>query len=208
VADLIAGFDDYVDRYDREVPFQRSGQYRLHRHTIERRRLHRSVVDAIADDEFTRLLHESLQAWGIGKRASVLVPSAQFRQVLAAAAADLRRLDDVVLDQSATGVVDDLWALVDGLAVVDNVSRIVPGTKTLHHLLPDLVPPMDRAWTGRFFEWNAAHLQQNQQRTFGEAWVHLCHIADETAPERLVGAGWRTSRTKVVDNAIVAYGMR
>jgi hypothetical protein len=30
----------------------------------------------------------------------------------------------------------------------------VPGTKALHHLLPDLVPPMDRAWTGAFFHWS------------------------------------------------------
>jgi hypothetical protein len=27
---------------------------------------------------------------------------------------------------------------------------VVGGTKTLHHLLPDLVPPMDRRWTGAF----------------------------------------------------------
>ena len=29
-----------------------------------------------------------------------------------------------------------------------DITTIVPGTKALHHVLPDLVPSMDRAWTG------------------------------------------------------------
>jgi hypothetical protein len=43
---------------------------------------------------------------------------------------------------------------------------IVPGTKALHHVLPDLVPPMDRAWTGAFFLWSAAAPQNAQAATF------------------------------------------
>jgi len=60
-------------------------------------------------------------------------------------------------------------SLVSGLAVVDNKARIVAGTKTLHHLLPDLVPPMDRAWTGAFFGWSPIDPQKNQTLILGEA---------------------------------------
>jgi hypothetical protein len=45
-------------------------------------------------------------------------------------------------------ITDQLWMVVESLGVVENVAKIVAGTKTLHHLLPDLVVPMDRAWTG------------------------------------------------------------
>jgi hypothetical protein len=115
--ELIAHFDEYVDIYDRERPFRRSGQYELHRQTIDRRRLHDEVLDAIQDPICTQLLHQTLLAWGIGKRASLLAP--------------LRA-----------------------------------------------------------------------------AWEQFCRIAEATSPARLVGEGWRTSATKILDNAVVASGMR
>jgi hypothetical protein len=44
-------------------------------------------------------------------------------------------IDNPVLDVQRTG--DELWGLIDSLAIVDNISKIVPCTKALHHLLPD-----------------------------------------------------------------------
>ena len=52
------------------------------------------------------------------------------------------------------GVGDAVYRLIAALEVVTNKARIVAGIKTLHHLLPDLVPPMDRQWTGLFFGWS------------------------------------------------------
>lgn len=37
-----------------------------------------------------------------------------------------------------------IWGLLDGLRIVENQARLVSGTKTLHHMLPDLIVPMDR----------------------------------------------------------------
>jgi hypothetical protein len=42
----------------------------------------------------------------------------------------------------------------------------VAATKTLHHLLPELIPPMDRRWTGAFFMWSTADPQYRQYQTF------------------------------------------
>lgn len=39
------------------------------------------------------------------------------------------------------------WQVIENLGIVRNRSLIVSGTKALHHVLPGLVPPMDRAWT-------------------------------------------------------------
>ena len=66
---LIADFDHCVVVYDRSVPFTRSGQYELHRSTIERRRALGSAEAACRDDKFTELLHLTLQSWGIRRRA-------------------------------------------------------------------------------------------------------------------------------------------
>jgi hypothetical protein len=88
---------------------------------------------------------------------------------------------------------------------VENRSLIVPGTKTLHHLLPDLVPPMDRAWTGAFFLWSAAAPQYGQAALFRRTLTAFAHIAQATQPAAYVGDGWRTSTTKILDNAVIGY---
>jgi hypothetical protein len=89
----------------------------------------------------------------------VLVPLAEFRQRLRdqaepIAALEDARIDDPCLDIPA--VARQAWQVIESLGIVRNKSLIVPGTKALHHLLPDLMPPMDRAWTGAFFLWSAA----------------------------------------------------
>jgi hypothetical protein len=82
---------------------------------------------------------------------------------------------------------------------------IVAGTKTLHHLLPDLVPPMDRAWTGAFFLWSAAAPRYAQATTFTRTFTGFAQVAQTVRPGQFVGGGWRTSRTKVLDNAAIGY---
>ncbi len=79
------------------------------------------------------------------------------------------------------------------------------GTETLHHLLPELVPPMDRAWTGAFFLWSAAPEQSAQRASFVRTFSGFAKVACASAPLQYVGGGWRTSLTKVVDNAVIGY---
>lgn len=98
-----------------------------------------------------------------------------------------------------------MWSIIGSLGVVENRSLIVPGTKTMHHLLPDLVPPMDRAWTGAFFLWSAAAPQYAQATTFERTFTSFSHMAVAAQPRQYVGEGWRTSRTKILDNAVIGY---
>lgn len=208
IAGLIADFDQCVEAFDSSVPFTRFGQYKLHRQTINRRFAVGPVEAAIHDEIFTELLHETLKAWGIGRRASKIAPLKEFRRSLVDHTDQFRQLESVSMER-LLGSHGSVWAAIDSLitdlAVVDNRARIVAGTKTLHHLLPELVPPMDRAWTGAFFGWSAADPQNNQSQILGEALEGFAEIARATHPSRLVGEGWRTSSTKVLDNALIGY---
>ncbi len=211
VQEVIEDFDGLIAEYDREVPFQRTGQYERHRATIDRRRELGSARAAISDYAFTALLHATLQSWGIGRRGSRLAPVEAFRQRLVSLADDIAALEDLeVADEhlAATSVAATLDRLIRELGIVDNKSLIVAGTKTLHHLLPELVPPMDRRYTGAFFGWRPADPQTHQTTILGHAFDSFSEIARRTNPSRLVGDGWRTSTTKVLDNAVVAYCTR
>jgi hypothetical protein len=207
IAGVIDELSTCLETYDQRIPFTRSGQYSLHRATIDRRRSFTSVRDAIENEAFVEDFRQTLYAWGIGKRASRLVSLPEFRNRLSDCAEELSdfeylRLDDPELDISLTAT--RLWQLIERLGVVQNVSLIVPGTKTLHHLLPDLVPPMDRAWTGAFFLWSMA-APEYERSTFIRTFSSFAKIAQAADPSNYVGEKWRTSLTKVLDNAIIGY---
>ena len=205
---LINDFSDLLDYYDRELPFDRSGQYPKHRRTIDLRVGAGSVDAALADDQFLRSLYSTLEAWGIGTRASRLVPFARFMSELRRWSVAFIELDGLLIDAphlDAVGVGEKLWGLVERVEIVENQARIVALSKTIHHLVPDLLPPIDRMYTQEFFGFHSAEFQYKQELVFNEIWEHFVTIARAVEPAGYVGAGWRTSRSKVIDNAIVAF---
>jgi hypothetical protein len=104
LAGVTRDFAACVEAYDRQVPFQRSGQYEWHRMTIEARLRCGGAGRALEDEAFGRLLYGTLQRWGIGRRASVLVPLAEFRQRMLDQAAPISALEDARIDDEALDV--------------------------------------------------------------------------------------------------------
>lgn len=203
---LVGGFKTFLATYDRDCPFTRHGQLQYHVETIRSRRRLGSAKAALADEAFQRVLYRTLQAWGIGSRASVLRPFPEFVDALQAKAKAIEELNGIAIDETSldvNAVGTTLARVAQSLEIVDNKARIVPGSKALHHLLPELVVPIDREYTQRFFEWANPTLQNFPERCFREAFTGFAAIAREANPAQYVGNGWYTSRTKVIDNAIV-----
>lgn len=204
---LIDRFGDWLDVFDRSGPFRRPGQLEWHRRTIDRRLSLGSADAAIGDREFLDGLYQTLQAWGIGARSSILRSFDDFCAELrrhhdTIVALDSLRIDDRHLDVAS--VRERLWLLLDDLLLVENRAKLVSGTKALHHLLPDLVVPMDRRYTQVFFGWQSPQFQYGQRECFADAFEAFVHIARTVSPAAFVGARWRSSRTKVLDNGLVA----
>jgi hypothetical protein len=203
---LVGGFQTFLAAYGRGCPFNRYGQLQYHVETIRLRRRLGSAKAALADEAFHRSLYRTLQAWGIGARASSLHDFPDFVAALQAEARTIEELDGLAIDQDsldAESVGATLARLTQSLEIVRNKARIVPGSKALHHLLPDLVVPIDREYTQRFFEWANPTFQNFPERCFHEAFIAFAHIARRAQPQQYVGDGWYSSRTKVIDNAIV-----
>jgi hypothetical protein len=115
------------------------------------------------------------------------------------AALDGLRIDDPNLKVAA--VTDALWSL----GIVTNDTPLVAGSKALHHVLPDLVVPIDRRYTRPFFGWYGTQFQYQQQRVFEEMFPTFHRIAVEVHPEQFMGEDWCAARAKILDNAIVAF---
>lgn len=202
---LVASFKTFLAAFDRDCPFT---PYQLKRHaeTIGLRRRLGSVKAALVDEAFQRVLYETLRAWRIGARASKLRPFPEFVSALQAKADTIAGLDGLAIDQPGLDVATvgtTLARLAQSLDIVANKARIVPGSKALHHLLPELVVPIDRAYTQQFFQWANPTFQNFPERCFKEAFDAFAQIAREANAAQYVGEGWYTSRTKVIDNAIV-----
>jgi hypothetical protein len=167
------------------------------------------VRAAVGEDRFVEALQRTLRAWGIGVRASRLVPAGDFAAALRTALPRLEELEPLAIDgELPAGIADRLWSLISSLGIVQNSAKIVAGTKALHHLLPDLVVPMDRAWTGAFFQFHLPEWQDpvGQRRILGMAYAQFAEVARRARPQQYAtGQGWRTSRTKVIDNAVIGF---
>jgi hypothetical protein len=203
---LLADFPRFLDAFEKNCPFKRYGQLEYHVETIEQYRRFGSATAALADESFLRSLYKTLQSWGIGARASSLKPLADFAAALRERAAQIAQLEELAIDRpnlDKEPVCNQLWHLIKTLGIVTNNAKIVPGTKALHHVLPELVVPMDRAYTQNFFGWHNPQFQYGEQGCFHEAFLAFVTVAREVNPRQYVGGGWNTSLTKVIDNALV-----
>jgi hypothetical protein len=146
-----------------------------------------------------------------GKRGSRLVPLPAFQQAIRARAQQIITLDTLHLDAEsfhATAVIGQLRDLIHSLDIVDNKVKLVAATKALHHLVPDLVVPMDRGYTGTFFGFLDAKFQYGWADLL-EAGVRAFRaVMRAVEPAQYVGKHpWHTCATKVVDNAVAGFCM-
>jgi hypothetical protein len=215
VEDLIDGFASYVQVFHEAQLFTGPSLY-FHLRAAKDRQQHDSVSSAIHDDAFLELVYATLASWGMhrmGSGGAKLVDFSDFRDSFREQADRIQCLEQLQLTNLEQKHVDKLarylWEIISQLEVGEGKTKIVAGTKALHHLLPDLIPPIDREYTTRFF-YNLKTYTRGDEQAFYEMYPRLHRIAtsckDELTGE--VGTGMSTSATKVIDNAIVGYVLR
>lgn len=207
-AQLVSGFDSYLGAFTQRPPFVKGGQFEHHAETIRLRRELGTVAAAVASERFVGSLHATLRAWGIGVRASSLVEPSNLQAELNGSLSQLEALEGVQLADAGRSDRNAVWGLIQSLAITGNRARLVALTKTLHHLLPDLVPPIDRAYTGLFLGFHQLAFQNDQSEIFEAAWTAFQEVARQVDLNSYVGRGWNTSTTKAIDNAIVGFCMQ
>jgi hypothetical protein len=210
---LIEGFDLYIQWFDEENIFDGPSLY-FHRRTIDALQSHPHASGALDGDCFFILLYATLASWGMhrpGRNSPLkLVGLRELIDSLVAQRPLVERLEGLRLselsDRQFEEVAPIVWVLLSSLVVGMQQAKLTVNSKALHHLLPDLVPPVDRQYVRRFF-YNRTVLGRPEEKTFGEIYPFYHRIAREVAPKfpALQGHGMHTSETKIIDNAIVGY---
>ena len=212
---LTSSFTRYVQEFENQKLFTGPSLY-FHRKTMAILRSHAcSVRKCLEDPAFLDSLYATLTSWGLhrmGRKGAKLVDLPEMVWSLRRRAHDLAKLEGLrlwELDQPAMERVREcLWYVVDDLEVSAARIKIVAGSKALHHLLPNLLPPIDRQYTVRFFLDNKNAIQGREAEAFAVMYPEFWRIAVECVEEiqSLPRADWNTSVTKVIDNAIVGFG--
>lgn len=215
VAQLQREFRACLQAFDKGQLFTGPSLY-FHFKTVEIRAQHSSATAALNDSAFVESLYATLTAWGMhrmGPRGAKLVEFDRLLQSLQSQASRIQELEAVSLatlePEQEKEICSKLWGIMDSLKVSASRAKIVAASKALHHVLPALVPPIDRQYTLRFF-YNNTMINAGGEKTFREIFPYLRQVAVKQREEigKWLGRGMHTSSTKVIDNAIVGYGIR
>jgi hypothetical protein len=218
IGELISTFGHCVEAFETKPQFSGPSVY-FHAKTLSVLRSHGSAVEALGDDLYFDYLYATLASWGMhimGRGGPKLCDIEEVRASFRAqrdAITELQGHRIVELDEAAVAsVAVRVWDVVQALRIGVGETRLVVNSKALHHLLPDLVPPIDRQYTLRFFTGQRhVYTYDNWQ---GNAFVklfQLFHVIAVTCLQdiqeriRTSRHGMNTSVTKVIDNAILGF---
>ena len=203
IDELCDSFEDYLNVFYKEPPFK----FDAYRKAIDSIELQGSTKSAISNNECLVSVWESLDAWGMNSGRAKLVDETTFINQFHRHQDLIASFENTVIENINSGTIDRLWETIEELSLADNRSQIVAGSKALHHLLPHLVPLIDREYTRPFCSYQHQEFQDNEP-VFKFMMSYFREIAQRIDLVTYVGrTGWATSPTKVIDNAIVGYGI-
>ena len=204
----------YLERFRKLNKWTGPSEY-FHGKTLDRLESLENPLAAIHDRQYQEYLYATLCAWGLhrmGGEAVRLVEFGKFCQELEALCPELDGLQSLHVDEIAlqdiVPTADCLWRLMDRMRLRPmNKPYLVVASKALHHLLPELVVPIDGGYTAPFFEWRRDELLKRPRDMFFEVFPLLVDIAKRIKPQvgAYIGRPFHKSLPKVIDNAIVGF---
>jgi hypothetical protein len=212
ISSLINKFENCLDFFDAANLFTGPSLY-FHYKTLSIKGKHSSVAAILDDDTFFENLYATLTAWGMhrmGPGKAKLVDLDEIKKSFIRQRDNIVEIEHLTLSEleksDISEVTNKLWKIISELKIGIGNTKIVANSKSLHHLLPNLIPPIDREYTLRYF-YNHTNLNQGDEKAFKEIYpyFHILAIAKKQSIHQRLGKGMNTSETKVIDNAIVGY---
>ena len=214
INDIVSNFNAYLEVFEDSNLFTGPSVY-FHNKVLEQMRQHNTPVEALEDDQFFDYLYATLTAWGMhrmGPGNTKLVNMSDLKETFHKQKERIRDIQSITICQvpqtDVSALTLQIWEILDGLQIGIGKTKIVASSKALHHLLPSLVPPIDREYTLNFF-FNNKTLKQEGGDEFKEIYPHFQDIAvkcrSKIIPQLYQGMKMNTSETKIIDNAIVGF---
>ena len=214
VKDLCDNFEGYLAAFNGAPPFDDT-QLCYHIVTLDQRKKLGGVAKSIESDQYIHALYSTLEAWGMNwgddsNNGPMMQKYDTFARSIRKYKDDIVALEQVGLDQINADNTEELWQIIKGMRLSQKRAQIVTGAKALHHLLPQLLPPIDRKYTRPFFHYS--HDDFMYTRNHKGAFMRMLWYFAQIAKNPKVDLGryverekWETSESKLIDNAIIGY---
>jgi hypothetical protein len=213
VGDLIKNFETYLNYFNTNIKFSGPSIY-FHIKVIEKIRNTQPYEALFNDNIFFDYIYAVLASWGMhrmGDKTAKMSDFEDFRQSILDNKEELIKLSSYKLQQLTGAEYREtkrgLSKSFDALQVMDSDAKLVGNSKALHHLLPDLVVPIDRTHTLRFF-FNNTNITYDEKSLFLELFDRFREIAKDVDLSKVPLDGFNTSVPKIIDNAIMGYAMQ
>lgn len=209
VKDILENAEKYHEAYYRAETFRGPSLY-FHQRALETRQ----EVGSLTNLEY---IYATLSAWGMhrmGKRGSKMQSFDTFRrsiEPLRAMLAEAKQFDFKGMDSQKWAVLEKIF---HGIDIMDSGTSLVGNSKVMHHMLPNIAPPIDREYTLWFLRGN-----KNIKNDLASEWELMKEIisnffipvASKTEfalkalqwMEKKHEYPWDTSLLKIVDNLVI-----
>lgn len=181
---------------------------------------HQRCVGTLGDgitDQRLEYVYATLASWGMhrmGRGGSKMRPFDDFRDSVVASKALIEQLQTTQIVDVGPGTWDILGKIFRQVRIMATGTTIVGNSKVMAHLLPNLVPPIDRQYTLRYLRGNT-NITNNldaEWLTMGDLLQnffypvaldsHFIDAAEDWAACSEIYA-WDTSPLKTVDNLLI-----
>lgn len=208
VDELCRNFTAYLTEFNDDPPFT-DIQVSYHITALDLRDKLGGAAKSIDSDGYLHALYFTLEAWGMNSKGAKMQDYDKFASSIRSYKGGIAALENTRLSQIDAEIAHKLWRIIQGMQLSQTQSQTVTGAKALHHLLPQLLPPIDREYTQPFFRYNDARFQYNQEAAFKLMLPYFARIAQRVDLPSYVGkARWATSESKLIDNAIIGFCRR
>lgn len=212
--DLCSNFADYIKYFNERRIYTGPSVY-FHLKTIARLKELGRPLEAAKDPYFRELLYATLVAWGMhrmGEKRGAKMPDFKtFSDSLIDSSQGIESLSNYTIysisSEDIPEIVDKLWRLIDELKGSTTTTKLVANSKILHHLLPNLVPPIDNTYTAKFFKFR---LYGRDKQALEFIYPKMVSIAQSL--KHILSSynydDFHSSPTKIIDNAIIGYVLK
>lgn len=213
---LISDFGRFVDTFEVSRQFSGPSVY-FHVKALTTLQSHNSACDALSDDRFFDYLYATLASWGMHRMGPGRAKLGEMSELKSSFREQRRHIEQLqslriedIGDDDVDDVASSIWEVLRELRVGVGETLLVANSKALHHLLPGVVPPIDRNYTLMFFV-GRPYIYRGRDGDYFRAIFPLFHeIAIKCREDieqriRVPWQGMNTGVTKVIDNAILGF---
>jgi len=186
--------------------FRKGPDLYFYRKTMELRR--KKPLDELFEsesDRYLELIYATLVSWDMNSRRAKMKYFDKFKTSILKNKKSLLHLSpyklDLLSDNEFREVKRVCEKIYSNMHVMESSGKLVSNSKTMHFIVPDLVMPMDRQNTLKFFFGNTGESKSRFLTVFERS--H--QIAKDIDLEQFLDEEWNLSKPKVIDNAIISY---